>query len=145
MKRLAIAAIVVLVTVAGGLIASDHFAAGNQPAVQANTPAARIVDGPTLEMATDTSAILRWTTTSADGTSVRYGVVHYGLDSRHLDQTSKNQNRFNKGLPTMIYRVQLYDLEPGLTYYYRVEFTDANGASQGADSAVHEFTTQRQP
>jgi purple acid phosphatase-like protein len=145
MKKLAIAAIVVLVTVAGGLTQSDRFAAGDQPPVQANRPAARIVDGPTLEMATDTSAILRWTTNSVDGTSVRYGVVHYGLDSRHLDQTSKNQNRFNKGLPTMIYRVQLDDLEPGLTYYYWVEFTDATGASQGADSAVHQFTTQRQP
>jgi Purple acid Phosphatase, N-terminal domain len=145
MKKLAIAAIVVLVTAAGGLTASDRFAADGQPAVQANTPAARIVDGPTLEGATDTSAIVRWTTNSVDGTSVRYGVVHYGLDSRHLDQTAKNQNRFNKGLPTMTYRVQLDDLEPGLTYYYSVEFTDANGASQGTDSAVHQFTTQRQP
>jgi Purple acid Phosphatase, N-terminal domain len=145
MKKLAIAAIVVLVTVAGGLTASDRFAPDGQLPVQANTPAAHIVDGPTLEGANDTSAIVRWTTTNVDGTSVRYGVVHYGLDSRHLDQTAKNQNRFNKGLPTMTYRVQLDDLEPGLTYYYWVEFTDANGASQGADSAVRQFTTQRQP
>jgi Purple acid Phosphatase, N-terminal domain len=145
MKKLAIAAIVVLVTAAGGLAASDRFAAGDQRPVQANAPAARIVDGPALEMSTDTSAIVRWTTNSVDGTSVRYGVVHYGVDYRHLDQTAKNQNRFNKGLPTMIYRVQLYDLEPGLTYYYSVEFTDANGASQGTDGGVHQFTTQRQP
>jgi hypothetical protein len=44
----------------------------------------------------------------------------------------------------MIYRVALDDLEPGLTYYYSVEFTDANGKSEGADSTVHQFTTQRQ-
>ena len=145
MKKLALVALILLVAVAGALTnASNRFAAGDQPLVQANTSATRIVDGPTLEMSTDTSAIVRWTTNSVDGTSVRYGVVHYGLDSRHLDQTSKNQNRWNKGLPTMIYRVQLYDLEPGLTYYYRVEFTDANGTSQGTDSAVHQFTTQHQ-
>ena len=45
----------------------------------------------------------------------------------------------------MTYRVWIDNLEPGLTYYYRVEFTDANGTTEGADSAVHQFTTQRAP
>jgi hypothetical protein len=44
----------------------------------------------------------------------------------------------------MIYRVAVDNLEPGVTYYYTLEFTDANGTSEGADTAVHQFTTQRQ-
>jgi hypothetical protein len=100
-----------------------------------------LLDGPSLESATDNSAIVRWITKSVDGTTVRYGVVHYGLDPRHLEQTSKSQNRYNRGLPTMIYRVQLSDLEPGLTYYYWVEATDANGVGQGIHSEVLQFTT----
>jgi hypothetical protein len=44
----------------------------------------------------------------------------------------------------MTYRVWVDNLEPGLTYYYWVEFTDANGTSEGADNTVRQFTTQRQ-
>ena len=89
-------------------------------------------------------AIVRWTTNSVDGSTVRYGVVHFGVDPRDLRQLAKSQNRWNRGLPSMTYRVSVDNLEPGLTYYYRVEFTDANGKTEGADGAVHQFTTQRQ-
>jgi hypothetical protein len=95
-------------------------------------------------MSTDTSAIVRWTTNSVDGTTVRYGVVHFGVDPRYLRNVAKSQNRWNRGLPSMIYRVAVDNLEPGVTYYYSLEFTDANGTSEGADTAVHQFTTQRQ-
>jgi hypothetical protein len=45
----------------------------------------------------------------------------------------------------MIYRVQVDNLEPGLTYYYSVETTDAKGVSEGGlSSEVQHFTTQRQ-
>ena len=44
----------------------------------------------------------------------------------------------------MTYRIYMDNLEPGLTYYYSVEFTDASGTSLGVDSAVRQFTTQRQ-
>jgi hypothetical protein len=95
-------------------------------------------------MSTDTSAIVRWMTNSVEGTTVRYGVVHFGVDPRDLKQLAKSQNRWNRGLPSMTYRVWMDNLEPGLTYYYRVEFTDANGTTEGADSAVHQFSTERQ-
>jgi phosphodiesterase/alkaline phosphatase D-like protein len=96
-------------------------------------------------MSTDRSAIVRWTTNRVAGTTVRYGVVHFGADPRRLNQVAKSQNRWNTGLPTMTYRVSVDNLEPGQTYYYSVEFTNANGVSEGADSAVHQFTTQRRP
>ncbi len=145
MRKLAIVAFVFLVTAAtGGLTASDQLAAGGQSRTGENASRAQITHGPTLEMSTDSSAIVRWTTNNVEGTTVRYGVVHFGVDPRELNQMAKSQNRWNRGLPSMTYRVWVDHLEPGLTYYYWVEFTDANGASAGADTAVHQFTTQRQ-
>jgi hypothetical protein len=146
MKKLVIVAFVVLITAAAGsLTASDRFAAGDQARSGENASRLRIIQGPTLESSTDTSAIVRWTTNSVEGTTVRYGVVHFGVDRRQLSQVAKSQNRWNRGLPSMIYRVQVNNLEPGLTYYYSVETTDANGVSEGGiNSELHQFTTQRQ-
>ena len=145
MKKLGVVFFIVLITAAaGGLTASDRLAAGDQASIGKNTSRVRIIEGPTLESSTDTSAIVRWTTNSVDGTAVRYGVVHFGVDPRDLRQVAKSQNRWNRGLPSMTYRVSVDNLEPGLTYYYWVEFTDARGASEGAESAVHQFTTRRQ-
>lgn len=143
MKRAAIVLCILVVAAAAGSVTvpSAWLAASGKPPVPSPASSGQIVQEPALESATDTSAIVRWVTNSIDGTAVRYGVVHYGIDPRHLDQTAKSQNRFNRGLPTMIYRVQLRDLEPGLTYYYSVEFTDAKGVSQGADSTIHQFAT----
>jgi hypothetical protein len=160
MKKLAVVFFIVLITAAAaGLTVSDRLAAGDATRIGVGVtggggvaagagvgdkPAGvRIIQGPTLESSTDTSAIVRWTTNSVDGTTVRYGVVHFGVDPRNLSQVAKSQNRFNRGLPSMIYRVQVDNLEPGLTYYYSVESTNATGASEGINSEVHQFTTQR--
>jgi phosphodiesterase/alkaline phosphatase D-like protein len=144
MKKLAIVSFIVLITAAAGsLTASDRFTAGDQISTVENASRVRIIEGPTLEMSTETSAIVRWTTNNVEGTTVRYGVVHFGVDPRDLHQVAKSQNRWNRGQPSMTYRVSVDNLEPGLNYYYRVEFTDANGRSEGADTAVHQFTTQR--
>ncbi len=146
MKKLAVVFFIVLITAAAGsLTVSDRLAAGDQARSGENASRVRIVQGPTLESSTDTSAIVRWTTNSVAGTTVRYGVVHFGVDPRHLSQVAKSQNRWNRGLPSMIYRVQVDNLEPGLTYYYSVETSDANGVSEGGiNSARQQFTTQRQ-
>jgi hypothetical protein len=145
-KKLAVVFFIVLITAAAGsLTASDRLAAGDQARIGENASRVRIIQGPTLESSTDTSAIVRWTTNSVDGTTVRYGVVHFGVDPRILRQVAKSQNRWNRGLPSMIYRVQVDNLEPGLTYYYSVETTDANGVSEGGmNSELRQFTTQRQ-
>jgi hypothetical protein len=155
-KKLAIVSFIILVTAAaGGLTASDRLAAGGRarsegvaagdpaPAAE-NASGVRIIQEPTLEMSTDTSAIVRWTTNRVPGSTVRYGVVHFGVDPRDLRQVAKSQNRWNRGLPSMTYRVAVDNLVSGLTYYYSVEFTDANGKSEGADSTLRQFTTPRQ-
>ena len=146
MKKLAVVFFIVLITAAAGsLTFSDRLAAGDQGRIGENTSRVRIVQAPTLESTTDTSAIVRWTTNSVEGTAVRYGVVHFGVDPRQLTQVAKSQNRWNRGLPSMIYRVQVDNLEPGATYYYSVETTDAKGVSEGGlNSELHQFTTQRQ-
>jgi len=146
MKKLAIVAFVFLVTAAAGsLTVSDRLAAGDQARIGENASRVRIIQAPTLESSTDTSAIVRWTTNSVAGTTVRYGVVHFGVDRRNLSQVAKSQNRWNRALPSMIYRVQVDNLEPGLTYYYSVETTDANGVSEGGmNNDLNQFTTQRQ-
>jgi Purple acid Phosphatase, N-terminal domain len=105
----------------------------------------RITEGPELERATDSWAILRWTANNVKGTSLRYAVVHYGTDPHDLGLTAKSPNRWNPGLPTMIYRVQMNHLEPGTTYYYRVESVNASGAVEGPESAVGHFATKKVP
>lgn len=146
MKKLAIVFFIVLITAAAGsLTVSDRLAAGDQGRISENASPVRIIQAPTLESSTDTSAIVRWTTNSVAGTTVRYGVVHFGVDPRQLSQVAKSQNRWNRGLPSMIYRVQVDNLEPGLTYYYSVETTNANGVSEGGmSSELYQFATQRQ-
>jgi hypothetical protein len=141
-KKLAIVSFIILVTAAaGGLTASDRLAAGDRARIGESASRARITEEPTLESSTDTSAIVRWTTNNVEGTTVRYGVVHFGVDPRDLRQVAKSQNRWNRGLPSMTYRVFVDNLEPGLTYYYSVESTDAKGAGEGTISEVHQFTT----
>jgi hypothetical protein len=44
----------------------------------------------------------------------------------------------------MIYRVYVDNLEPGLTYYYTVESTDATGVSEATSSELLQFTTPTQ-
>jgi hypothetical protein len=145
-KKLAVVFFIVLITAAAGsLTVADRLAAGDQGRMGENASRVRMMQAPTLESTTDTSAIVRWTTNSVEGTTVRYGVVHFGVDPRQLTQVAKSQNRWNRGLPAMIYRVQVDDLEPGRTYYYSVETTDAKGVSEGGmNSELHQFTTPRQ-
>ena len=102
---------------------------------------AQITEGPQLESATDSWAIIRWTTNNVKGTSLRYGMVHYGTDPHGLTQTAKSPNRWNGALPAMIYRVQVNHLNPGTTYFYRVESVDAKDISEGSESMVNQFTT----
>src|SRR5271166_3826532 len=117
-------------------VVADYQNPGNVTAHQA-----QITEGPQLESATDSWAIIRWTTDNVKGTSLRYGMVHYGTDPHGLTQTAKSPNRWNGALPAMIYRVQVNHLNPGTTYFYRVESVDAKDISEGPESTVNQFTT----
>jgi hypothetical protein len=117
-----------------------HVTAQLRAAAQPAEPA-QIIDGPTLESATDRAAILRWTTHTHGGPTVHYGVVQYGTDPQHLKQRAKSPNRRNTNLPSVGYRVRLDGLQPGTTYYYTVDIVRADGTSMGLKSPVKQFTT----
>ena len=104
--------------------------------------AAPLTAGPELESATDTSAIIRWTTINPGGTALHYGVVHYGTDAKNLTQVAQSPNRRNPSLRDTIFRVRIMRLNPNTTYYYKVESTGATGARDGAASSVKTFKTQ---
>jgi hypothetical protein len=132
-------------TVAAALSGANPAAADDPSPVNLRKDPLRITEGPEVERTTDTWAIIRWTTTKVGGTSLRYGVVHYGTDPHALSQTAKSPNRFNPALPSMTFRVQMNRLKPGTTYYYRVESADALDTAEGSESPVSQFTTEQSP
>jgi len=134
--------ILILITAVGasGLIFSTPDAA-QKTSVDRKGVRVRIIKGPALESATNTSAVIRWTTNAGGGTIVHYGIVHYGTAPNSLNNTAKSSNRWNRNLPYMIYRVNVDRLKPGTTYYYTVGSTQANGVDDEASSAVDQFTT----
>jgi phosphodiesterase/alkaline phosphatase D-like protein len=103
---------------------------------------AQLTAGPELESATDTSAIIRWTTVNPGGTALHYGVVHYGTDAETLTQVAQSPNRRNPSDSDMTFRVRIMRLNSDTTYYYKVESTGATGASDGVSSSVKTFKTQ---
>lgn len=102
----------------------------------------QVTASPTVESVTDTLAFIRWTTENPGGTILHYAVVHYGKDPNHLDLTAESPNRINQARSEMVFRVRMYDLEPGTKYYYKVSSRQADGISDPAASAVNQFTTR---
>ena len=105
------------------------------------TPAGlvQITEGPEIESVKDNLAIIRWTSNNPGGTDEHYGVVHYGTDAAHLDQTAKSHIRLNQNHPTTVFRVRVDKLQPHKTYYYTVDSTQSNGKSDGVKSPVNHF------
>ena len=103
--------------------------------------AAQLTAGPELETATDGLAIIRWTITNPGGTDLHYGIVHYGTDSKNLDQVAKSPNCRNPSHPVMNFRVRIMGLNSNTTYYYKVESAGATDVSDGMSSPVRTFKT----
>jgi len=103
--------------------------------------AAVLVAGPELEAASDTVAIIRWTTANPGGTDLHFGIVHYGTDAMNLTKIAKSPNRRNRSHPDMIFRVRIDGLNSHTTYYYKVESAGSTGASDGVPSPVRTFKT----
>jgi phosphodiesterase/alkaline phosphatase D-like protein len=124
----------ILIAAAGHLFPPKIEAAGNV-----------IVDGPTVERATATSAIIGWTTKNPGGTDLHYAIAHYGTSSQNVAETAKSPNRRNRDHADMTFRVLLQGLKPGTTYYYWVESAQANGNTDGVRSRTSQFTTPHSP
>jgi phosphodiesterase/alkaline phosphatase D-like protein len=104
--------------------------------------ATQIIAGPELETATDTLAIIRWTTTNPGGTDLHYGIVHYGTNAKDLSQVAKSPNRRNPSHPDMTFRVRISGLNPQTTYYYTVESAGSTDVNDGVSSPVKTFKTK---
>ena len=100
-----------------------------------------IAKGPTLELAHDDVAIIRWATNNPGGDDDHYAVVHYGTDPKDLGQTAKNHIRLNQGHPQTVFRARLFPLKPKTTYYYTVTSMGYDGVADGEHSPVKQFTT----
>jgi hypothetical protein len=101
----------------------------------------RVIRGPELESATESSAIITWTTNT--GTSlIERSVVHYGTDPKNLNRRADSLNRWNQNLPSMIHRVSVMNLTPGTTYYYTVESVRGDDTPLGEkNNTINRFTT----
>jgi Purple acid Phosphatase, N-terminal domain len=106
------------------------------------TAHAQITEGPALESAHGTWAIIRWTSNNPGGSDEHFAVVHYGTDPKDLTRTAKSHIRLNQGHSYTVFRVRVLDLQPHTTYYYTVDSEQANGTSDGVTSAVKTFSTQ---
>jgi phosphodiesterase/alkaline phosphatase D-like protein len=118
----------------------------NPSVAQALPPAKKaarveITQGPALESACDDLTIIRWTTNNPGGLDDHFGVVYYGKDPKNLVYRAQSHIRLNRAHPETTFRVRINGLEPRTTYYYRVTSIASNGASDGAQSAVRQFTT----
>lgn len=121
-------------------------AAAGPAAAQRVPPAPRaahavITRAPSLELAHDGLAIIRWTASNPGGLDVHFGVVHYGTDPAHLDRVARSPIRLDRGHAMTVFRVRVSGLRPSTTYYYSVSSDDSAGTSDHLESAVSQFTT----
>lgn len=101
----------------------------------------RIIQGPTIELATEYLTIIRWATNNPGGSPVHYGIVHYGLSPSRLIEIARSPIRLNPGRSMTVFRVRLDNLKARTTYYFRVGSIGANGERDSATSPVGHFTT----
>ncbi len=118
-----------------------YDAEAKQPPPAAQAARVSITQGPELESADYSSAIIRWTSNNPGGSDEHYGVVHYGTNPKDLGQTAKSHIRLNRGHSQTIFRVLVNGLTPRTTYYYTVDSMAANGRVDRVESTVKQFTT----
>ena len=125
---------------AGSLLYSSPIVAQNPPP-QKRAEHVEMTKPPTLEIAHDDLAIIRWTITNPGGDDDHFAVAHYGTDPEDLSQTAKNHIRLNRAHPETIFRVRIQGLKPQTTYYYTVTSMGYDGKGDGVESFVNHFTT----
>ena len=99
-----------------------------------------ITEGPAIELHRDNLTIIRWVVNNPGGSPMHYGIVHYGTDPNRLDQVAKSPTRLNPNHPNTVFRVRIYDLRPGTTYYYTVQSAEGNGTDDRVKSGIGHFT-----
>src|SRR5215469_2387702 len=117
-----------LVPLAGfNAIAQDQQSDNNGPqaAVKVN-----ITQGPTIQYADDEFAVITWTTNQPFASR-----VFYGKDASNLNQIAEDGKSLSVG-----HQVDLRNLQPNTTYYFRIDAGQGTAAAASAD-AVNGFQT----
>jgi hypothetical protein len=84
--------------------------AQNAPVQASAGPVARVTQGPTIEYADDQFAVLTWTTDIPTDSR-----VYYGTSEKNLTQVAENR------ATRTFHRVDLQNLQPSTTYYFRID------------------------
>jgi Purple acid Phosphatase, N-terminal domain len=129
-----------IVALVGGVLSSSPAVAQLLPPTK-QAEHVKIIKGPALEIALDSLAIVRWTSTNPGGDDDHFAIAHFGTDPSDLSQTAKSHIRLNRAHPETIFRVRIPGLKPQTTYYYWVTSMGGDGKSDGVKSAVNRFTT----
>lgn len=108
---------------------------GGAPAASASTAtnkaaAVKLTHGPVVESVKPTTATIAWSTNDNSST-----ILKYGTNPQALNQTAEAP------WGGLTHRVYVRGLNPGTTYYYRVESTQAQGTGTQAVSGVEQFST----
>jgi hypothetical protein len=90
----------------------------------------KIIHGPIVELVTDTTAQIAWSTNENSGT-----VLHYGTTPDNLGQKA--------GMPWggLTHRVLLKHLQPNTTYYFQAESPQGQDTGTTAESTQLSFKT----
>lgn len=127
MKRISVIFAVPLVLI--GLSVAQTTAAPD-PAQDEPTPPVKIVHGPVVELITDSTAQIAWSTNVNAGT-----LVSYGTDPQSLN------NRASMPWGGLTHRVVLKHLNPGTTYYFKVESPQGQDTGTRAEAPQSSFKT----
>jgi Purple acid Phosphatase, N-terminal domain len=138
MKKL-LPVLAIALTVAASICARPIGAQLIPPAKKASH--VQITEGPSLESAQGTWAIVTWTSNNPGGSDEHFGVVHYGTNPKDLSQTAKSHIRLNQQHSYTVFRVRVLNLQPHTTYYYTVDSMAPDGTSDGVKSPVKQFAT----
>jgi Purple acid Phosphatase, N-terminal domain len=108
--------------------AAAQTALSSSPAATAST--IRITNGPVVEYADDTLAVIWWTT-NLPATST----VHFGTDPQNLNYVAAGATAQTQ------HRVNVADLSPSTKYYFVVESADPSGTGVPARSVTENLST----
>ncbi|HSB74504.1 MAG TPA: fibronectin type III domain-containing protein [Terriglobales bacterium] len=91
----------------------------------------KLTHGPVVEGTSDKGATIAWSTNVPASS-----ILKYGTNPQSLSQTAEVR------WGGLTHRVNLRNLQPGTTYYYQVESTQAQGTGTQATSSVEQFRTK---
>src|SRR5215470_9076556 len=98
----------------------------------------QITNGPVVEGVGDTWAVVAWTTN--EGSS---SVLHYGTDPNNMNQTAQQDYQKSQSSQGANHRVRMDNLQPGTTYYFKVDSGQGQQSGTKASSNVGQFTTKQ--